>query len=73
VTVRRSPERILLIVQDNGVGFIAPPPGGARPAGGGLGLTGITERVTLLGGRADIRSAPGQGTTVTITFDPRYD
>jgi signal transduction histidine kinase len=27
------------------------------------------ERVTLLGGRAEIESRPDEGTTITITFD----
>ena len=38
--------------------------GGAR---GGFGLSGIEDRARLVGGRAVIRSAPGRGTTVTVT------
>ena len=39
---------------------------GARPAGSGIGLTVVQELVRAHGGRVEIRSAPGQGTTVGI-------
>ena len=46
---------------DDGVGF--------NPAqrAGGLGLRGIEERVRELHGILTIRSAPGAGTTLTMT------
>ena len=39
--------------------------------GGRLGLLGMRERVEMVGGRFDLKSAPGEGTTVTaeIPFD----
>ena len=37
------------------------------PATGGQGLRNIRERVRRLGGRLDIQSAPGAGTTVRIS------
>ncbi len=43
-------------VRDDGVG-------GADPAGG-TGLSGLADRVNALGGRIDIHSPPGEGTTV---------
>ena len=33
---------------------------------GALGLVGIRERVALLGGRFEVESAPGEGTTLVI-------
>jgi signal transduction histidine kinase len=48
-------------VDDDGVGF-QPPPG--RPAS--LGLAGMVERASLVGGRLAITSAPGAGTTVRL-------
>ena len=48
-------------VDDDGVGF-QPPPG--RPAS--LGLAGMAERASLVGGRLAITSAPGAGTTVRL-------
>ena len=37
-------------------------------AGTGLGLYIITKYLELMGGTIDLQSAPGQGTTVTITL-----
>jgi signal transduction histidine kinase len=66
VAVRRSATRLLLSVQDNGKGFT--PDGTSRRDGtqGGFGLLGIAERAQLLGGKMSSRSAPGQGTTITV-------
>jgi two-component system NarL family sensor kinase len=54
-----------LTVADDGCGF---DPRAARPAnpGGGFGLTGMRERVALLGGVLDIDSRPQAGTRVTV-------
>jgi two-component system sensor histidine kinase UhpB len=35
---------------------------------GGLGLTGMQERALLVGGELDVRSAPGRGTTITLSM-----
>jgi signal transduction histidine kinase len=48
---------ITLSIQDNGRGYS---PG--KQAGSGIGLTGIRERLELVGGRLDIRSGEGRGT-----------
>ncbi len=53
--------RVRLSVQDWGVGFDPQEFKGQR-----YGLRGIRERVRLLGGTADIVSAPGKGTTITV-------
>lgn len=55
--------RLRLTVSDAGVGFRAR---GARRRG--FGLVGIEDRARLVGGRATIRSAPGRGTTITVTL-----
>jgi signal transduction histidine kinase len=57
---------VRLQVGDDGMGFDAP----ALAASAGrrrLGIAGMEERVALLGGRLEIHSAPGAGTTVTMT------
>ena len=54
--------RLRLTVADAGAGFRLR---GAR--GRGFGLVGIEDRARLVGGRAAIRSAPGRGTTITVT------
>ena len=49
-----------LVVRDDGVGFEAAATGKTS----GLGLHGMRERVTLLGGSFDLESTPGWGTMV---------
>jgi signal transduction histidine kinase len=70
VMVQRLETEISLVVSDDGIGFIPMRPVAAG-APGGFGLTGIAERAMLLGGSASIQSAPGQGTTVTITIETK--
>jgi signal transduction histidine kinase len=60
-------ERMVLTVRDDGRGM----PRVTReagPGGGGFGLKGIGERVRILGGDLAIDSAPGRGTTVTVSI-----
>ena len=55
-----------LRISDAGVGFVA---ASAHPSEGrsdGLGLVAMRERMRLLGGRLDIDSAPGQGTSLLL-------
>lgn len=59
-------DEVVLDVRDDGRGF---EPGQVRPHGTrGRGLAGLGERAEALGGRADIESAPGEGTTVSVRF-----
>jgi signal transduction histidine kinase/ligand-binding sensor domain-containing protein len=62
LVVRREAGVVRIEVCDNGQGF-DPEVNGNRP---GLGLPGITERARLIGGKAEISSAPGQGARVTV-------
>jgi len=59
VIVRQEAHKILLSVEDDGHGFDA---GRVR----GLGLVGMEERVTHLGGAFEVRSKPGAGTKVEV-------
>jgi signal transduction histidine kinase len=59
VIVRQEAHRILLSVEDDGHGFDA---GRVR----GLGLVGMEERVTHLGGAFEVLSRPGAGTRVEV-------
>ena len=56
VNVRRQNGQVLVEVSDDGVG-------GADPATGS-GLRGLLDRVSAVGGRLEVDSQPGQGTTV---------
>lgn len=53
-----------LIVEDRGVGF---DPENIQVQGTGLGLFGMRERADLIGGKVDLISVPGKGTTVRVT------
>ncbi|WP_019146285.1 sensor histidine kinase [Aeromicrobium massiliense] len=66
VTLTYHPDEVVLDVRDDGRGF---EPARTRPSGSrGRGLAGIRDRATLLGGVADVESAPGDGTTVSVRF-----
>jgi signal transduction histidine kinase len=62
VSLYRTEEGAVLEVDDDGRGFDP-----ARPSGG-QGLRNLRERAEALGGRADIASAPGEGTRVRVTI-----
>ncbi|MEX2299428.1 MAG: GAF domain-containing sensor histidine kinase [Bryobacterales bacterium] len=54
---------VTLKMQDDGKGFDLKEAGRKRES---FGLTGMRERVTLLGGQIDVQSSPGKGTKVVI-------
>lgn len=64
LSVVRTDGEVTMRVHDNGRGF--DPAGVAQDTatGRGLGLLGMRERASLLGGQVRIDSAPGRGTTV---------
>ena len=59
LVLHRTSNAVILEVRDDGVGF---DPLGSFP--GHLGLRSMQERVSNLGGRLQIESAPGQGTHI---------
>lgn len=64
VTIAFEGRLVRITVVDDGVGFATPaPPSQDRRS---FGLVGIRERAELLGGKAEIKSAPGQGTRVSV-------
>jgi two-component system sensor histidine kinase UhpB len=58
-------------VRDNGNGFRPDTVDRKNGPGQGLGLFGIHERATLVGGTVAIQSAPGKGTTVRVAVPYR--
>lgn len=57
---------VILIVEDDGVGFDVPQVMGAHVQEGNLGLYGMRERAFLLGGTLTIESAPEEGTSIFV-------
>jgi two-component system, NarL family, sensor histidine kinase UhpB len=55
-----------LTVEDDGCGFDSTrlTEDAGMGAGGGLGLPGMSERLSLVGGELAIESSPGLGTTI---------
>jgi PAS domain S-box-containing protein len=61
VELKQRGDRLQVDVRDDGVGF---EPNGVQK--GCFGLQGIRERARLLGGRADIITAPNRGTHISV-------
>jgi signal transduction histidine kinase len=65
VSLRQS-DVYVLTVADDGRGFDP-----TRVPVKSLGIQGMRERAEILGGRLDVRTRPGEGTTITVTFPIR--
>jgi two-component system, NarL family, sensor kinase len=50
------------VVEDDGHGFDP----GRRPGGARFGLRGLASLIAEAGGHLDVRSAPGEGTTIRL-------
>ncbi len=66
VRLRRDGRNLVTVVQDDGVGFDMQAVLRSYEKRGSFGLLNIDERARLVGGSAEIESAPGKGTKVTI-------
>jgi two-component system sensor histidine kinase UhpB len=62
VELGRDHGRPVVRVVDDGCGFSGSP-------GDGLGLLGMRERARLAGGRLEVQSGPGRGTTIELRLD----
>jgi len=65
VLLQRRGGTMVLVVEDNGVGFDVPAAIASQQRER-LGLYGIEERASLVGGRLTVESRPGEGTTVSV-------
>ncbi len=61
IIVTSTGDSVRAVIEDDGVGF---DPGKVRE--GALGLVGIRERILLLGGRLQVDSSSGAGTTLVV-------
>ena len=64
VAVHAEGSEVVAVVEDDGVGFDARSVGD----GAGLGLLGMKERATSVGGSVRVESAPGSGTQVRLSI-----
>ena len=67
-------DAVRLLVSDDGIGF-DPLVSSSVPSatGGGFGMTSMRERVKLIGGQIEVRSAPGLGTRVEVQVPYQQD
>jgi signal transduction histidine kinase len=65
--LQKTPKQICLSITDDGKGFSMNGSGERKT----LGLLGMKERAVMIGGKLEIISEPGKGTTVLITVPER--
>jgi len=66
VVLEFGESEVRLTVCDNGRGFVVPAAPGDLAGTGKLGILGMMERASLLGGRLSVQSEPGRGTRVRV-------
>ena len=66
VIVQRTGGDVQTIIEDDGRGFDTTRPRSQGDHKGGLGLKGIEERLSGLGGTLEIESSPGEGTSLIV-------
>jgi two-component system sensor histidine kinase NreB len=71
VSIRRSRGLLHVIVNDNGVGFKDASESTDIPESARFGLFSVREQLEYIGGRLEIGSESGRGTTVTIIVPMR--
>ncbi len=67
VIVQIHENELQIIVSDDGRGFDPAAIQPSQPGRGGMGLTGLNERIRILGGTHQIFSTPDEGTQIRIT------
>jgi signal transduction histidine kinase len=65
VCLKKQGSFILLVINDDGIGFDPEHHPARRKGKGGLGLLGMRERAAYVDGTLAVKSAPGKGTTIT--------
>ena len=72
-SIKVDQEQIFLSLADNGKGFHVQKVLARPQSRRGIGLTAMSERVKMLGGKIDIQSIIDQGTTVSFTIPFDFD
>jgi signal transduction histidine kinase len=68
ISYHHTPGCLALTIEDDGVGFDPEKTLPSATARGHFGLAGMRERISLIGGKLDLRSAPGLGTRIAIEW-----
>jgi len=71
--IKFYPRRVMITIQDNGVGFDVEQTMARSKKSSHYGLIGMSERGELLNGKMDIQSARGQGTKISISIPVSTD
>ncbi len=66
IQMRRENGKAVLVIQDNGRGISPGAKHASTELSGGLGFTSMRERVRMMGGKLELKSAPGAGTRISI-------
>ena len=66
VVLRRSADQVQAIIEDDGCGFDTSKATAAANGNGRLGLLGIQERLSVIGGSFKLESAPARGATLIV-------
>jgi two-component system CheB/CheR fusion protein len=66
VVLELRKNEIVLVIEDDGIGFEIGEVDRTSESGRGLGLIGMRERAAIIGGMIEIESSPGNGTTTFI-------
>lgn len=66
LVLEQTTAEVVMLIEDDGCGFDTEASGEASSAEQGLGLLGMRERAELVGGKLNIESAKGVGTTLVV-------
>ena len=66
INLNVASQNVNLTIEDDGIGFQKSADISDQTLSGGLGLSGIQERISTLGGELDIISKPGEGTLIKV-------
>lgn len=67
VSLLATEQEVKICIKDDGVGFDLPKLDATKT---GIGLKNLGQRAKLINGHLDIKTAPGEGTEVTISLQP---
>ncbi len=72
VSLQKTKNEIVAVIADRGIGMNPEKSRRGKPSGDGFGLFSIRERVGAMGGRFELSSQRGRGTSVSLCIPFRY-